>query len=390
MEPDTAATRILGRVTGGPGPVLVAVGGMHGNEPAGVEALERVLATLDRESYPIRGSFLALRGNGAALRHHRRFVDCDLNRHWTRDNLEAARRSGADDATDPVLSEDRDLVELHDLILEALAEAEGETHVIDLHTTSGQSAPFGTVGDTLRNRSFALSFPIPLIMGLEEHLEGTMLEYMNDRGHITLGLEGGRHLDPVSVDRLEAGVWLALSVSGVLSDPAAASQVTRARGQLAQAGARLPRVIEVRHRHFVSPHDEFAMRPGYASFQHVATGEHLADDDSGPVLAPESGLILMPLYQPDGDDGFFIAREFKRFWLGVSALLRRLHLDRLLPVFPGVRNALHQPDTLLIDGRVARWFALEVFHLLGYRKRRRMGDLLVVKRRREAPADKHP
>jgi len=32
---------------------------------------------------------------------------------------------------------------------------------------------------------------------------------------------------------------------------------------------------------------------------------------------------------------------------------------------------------------VARWFALEVFHLLGYRKRRQMGDVLVVARRLE-------
>jgi hypothetical protein len=33
---------------------------------------------------------------------------------------------------------------------------------------------------------------------------------------------------------------------------------------------------------------------------------------------------------------------------------------------------------------VARWFALEVFHLLGYRKRREVGEVLVVTRRRES------
>ena len=44
----------------------------------------------------------------------------------------------------------------------------------------------------------------------------------------------------------------------------------------------------------------------------------------------------MPLYQPQGDDGFFVMREFRPFWLRVSSLLRRARADllfRLLPAF---------------------------------------------------------
>jgi len=47
---------------------------------------------------------------------------------------------------------------------------------------------------------------------------------------------------------------------------------------------------------------------------------------------------------------------------------------------PGVTRDPSHGGTLLVNGRVARWFALEVFHLLGYRKRRQMGDVLVVAR----------
>ena len=43
-----------------------------------------------------------------------------------------------------------DLIELHDLISDILETAAGETYLLDLHTTSGESAPFATVGDTLR------------------------------------------------------------------------------------------------------------------------------------------------------------------------------------------------------------------------------------------------
>jgi len=40
-------SRILGRVTGpASGPTLVALGGLHGNETAGIVSLERVLAAL--------------------------------------------------------------------------------------------------------------------------------------------------------------------------------------------------------------------------------------------------------------------------------------------------------------------------------------------------------
>jgi hypothetical protein len=36
---------------------------------------------------------------------------------------------------------------------------------------------------------------------------------------------------------------------------------------------------------------------------------------------------------------------------------------------------------LTVNTRIARWFPLEVFHLFGYRKRRQVGDTLVVTRR---------
>jgi len=375
---DTTAARVIGRIDGNtPGPVLVCVAGMHGNEPAGVEALERVLDTLTVEAYRIEGTFVAVRGNQAALAEQVRFVDNDLNRHWTRERI---GRVTLDRDPDPSVSEDADLLQLHDLISDLLDQASGESYVLDLHTTSGRSAPFGTVGDTMRNRRFAMQLPLPLIMGLEEHLEGTMLEFFNDRGHVTLGFEGGPHKDASSVDRTEAAVWLALEAAGMLPDPRAATRLADARAFLSRLSRNLPRVLEV---HFVGPKDQFTMRPGYASFQEVAENEHLADDETGPVIAPETGIILMPLYQPAGDDGFFITREFNQFWLSVSAMLRRLHVDNVLPWMPGITRDPSHGGTLLVNGRVARWFALEVFHLLGYRKRRQMGDVLVVARRRE-------
>jgi len=378
LDPETD-DRLLGAAGTAPGPALVAVGGLHGNEPAGAEALRRVLVALDEDGLVLQGRFIAVRGNPVALRNGERFVDADLNRHWARDRVRRIVRGDAD----PTVAEDGDVLALSRIIGSALAEAEGSAYVLDLHTTSGDSAPFATVGDTLRNRALAQAVPVPMVLGLEEHIDGTLLAYYNREGYSTLGLEGGRHDDPGSADRLEAGVWLTLAATGILADPRAADRLAAARALLEGARRGLPRVMEVRHRHVVHPGDGFAMRRGFRSFQYVRAGTVLAEDAGGQITAPESGYLMMPLYQRSGDDGFFITREFSPFWLILSAWLRRIRADRLAPILPGVRRQPHDPETLIIKGRVARWFALEVFHLLGYRKRRQLGRALVVTRRKE-------
>jgi hypothetical protein len=54
------------------------------------------------------------------------------------------------------------------------------------------------------------------------------------------------------------------------------------------------------------PADEFAMAPGFANIQPV-----VARDRSGEIRADEDCLLVMPLYQGKGDDGFFLGREVR-------------------------------------------------------------------------------
>lgn len=70
----------LGRLAGpGGGALVIAVGGLHGNEPSGVRALTRILDRLAPHSEALRGEFLAFAGNLDALRAGERFIDRDLN-----------------------------------------------------------------------------------------------------------------------------------------------------------------------------------------------------------------------------------------------------------------------------------------------------------------------
>ena len=93
-------------------------------------------------------------------------------------------------------------------------------------------------------------------------------------------------------------------------------------------------------------------------------------------------MVLMPLYQRLGDDGFFIVRGVSRFWLWLSAFLRRLKVQEFVEYLPGVTADPHNRETLTINTHVARFFPLQVFHLLGFRRRKWVGDKLVVSRRR--------
>ncbi|MHC4819831.1 MAG: hypothetical protein ACYTF8_17430, partial [Planctomycetota bacterium] len=252
---------------------------------------------------------------------------------------------------------------------------------LDLHTTSGEGPPFTIMSDTPRNRRIAFALPTTVILGLEETVDGTLLQYLTERGHTALVVEAGQHDAPGSIDIHEAVIWLGLIAAGALT-PREVPDFAAHRARLRDASRGQPRVVELRHRHPVDANDGFRMEPGFRGLQPVARGELLARDRRGEIRAPQRGRILLPLYQEQGDDGFLLVRRVSRVWLGLSALLRRLRLGRALPWLPGVERHPTQPNALRVDPRVARWPAVEVFHLFGFRRRRAEGDHLVFSRRR--------
>ena len=61
-------TRILGHIRGAnPGPTVVAIAGMHGNEPSGVEGLQMAFELLKGQKDQICGEIVGISGNRRAL-----------------------------------------------------------------------------------------------------------------------------------------------------------------------------------------------------------------------------------------------------------------------------------------------------------------------------------
>ena len=121
--------------------------------------------------------------------------------------------------------------------------------------------------------------------------------------------EAGQHEDPLSVSRSIAAIVHCLRATGCIG---AEDLQNPYESVLERYSERLPKVTRLRYVHHIRPGDAFRMRPGYVNFQPVRAGEHLAEDATGPILSPYDGLMLMPLYQPKGSDGFFIVEALEQ------------------------------------------------------------------------------
>lgn len=373
--------RELGRYLGKlPGPLVICIGGIHGNEPAGALALEVVLKKLHDGSPPFRGEMIALAGNVNALNSGVRYRQQDLNRMWAPDRINELNAQLIDQ---PATAEEAEQRELLEIIKTALAGHNGEAVFLDLHTTSSNGSPFAIISDTLINRRLALELDVPIILGLEENLDGTILNYVNELGHAAIGFEAGQHRSPASLLNHEAAVWTTLVAAGCIK-PYYIHEFFDLRQHLKRTVNGAPRVMELRYRHGISDTDQFAMQPGFSNFTPVAKGQLLANDRQGSITSPEDALLFMPLYQSQGEDGFFLVREVSLFWLKVSAYLRKWNFDRLLPYLPGVHRLPDSRQSLRINTQIAHWFVIEICHLLGFRKHSQKSGMLIVSRRRQS------
>ena len=328
-----------------PGPTALFVAGLHGNEPSGIIALKKVFASLDQLKPDVSGSIIGISGNLEALSQNRRFIDEDLNRNW---DLYIDR---AVEGKSPRFVEDHQRRELVDYFQTVLEEASGEVFVFDLHSTSSKSVPFVSLNDTLRNRSLVKGLPIPIILGLEEQMDGTLLSLVSDLGISSLLFEAGQHEDLSSIENQCSFIWMMLKKMKCIK-PGDIPGFNRYYQNLAKITSEHRRIFEVIHREEIEPADNFKMKSNFVNFRKISQGEHVANDIKGPVQAPMSGRIFMPLYQEQGDDGFFIVRGVNPIWLRISETLRNLKLDKILAYLLGVKRHPQKKGTMLINPKV--------------------------------------
>ncbi len=282
---------------------FIVLVGIHGNEKQGIVAAQRVIEKLKNHPDKINGKIYFLLGNLRALERNERFVDVDLNRIFHDSNLTKNGEHGYDY---------KEFQEIHRLISEKICQHHYENCVLlDLHTFSADSGIFCIPANNEKSFKLSQNFGVPFIEKLASSLPETALHYYGEKGMTSVVFEGGQHNDPKSAELIEAAIWVALKYEGLI-DSEDFPFVSEMHQKLLKASENLPHHLELIYRHKLEDYHRFKMKEGYQNFKTIGKEEVLASQNGQTITSPVEGLILMPLYQEKGSDGFFIVRKKKQ------------------------------------------------------------------------------
>ncbi len=329
------------------------------------------------KSTPTAGRIVALGGNLAAIRRGVRHQGQDLNRLWMAEHLQPLGGRAPEDDT-PDERELRALFSTIEAERDAARSKAQRVVLVDLHSTSVDGGAFSVVPDSIPSRRMARDIGLPVILGLEERIEGPLLTWLVSQGDTAMVIEGGQHEAPRTQELLRDGLWVALHHLGIL--PEHDERVDRARALMRSACDDVPAVLDLVYAHVIDADSQFVMDPGWNNFMPVELHKPLALEADVPVPAPIAGYMLMPLYQGLGTEGFFLCRPVGGTWLFMSRLLRRSWFEHSLRLLPGVK-ALDSRTGHVTAKRGASKFTTSLLHLFGYRKHAPTGATTIWTRR---------
>lgn len=306
-----------------PGPALLVLGAVHGNEICGTQAITQILRDIDTGSLTIeRGSvtFVPIT-NPLAYQMKRRYGDRNLNRNM-------APSAIPQDFEDRIANVLCPLLDAHDVLL-------------DLHSFHTDGAPFVMIGPQNNNGAlepFALAteeMKLALQTGAPRIVEGWLdtyargvqrrastleagtqrgsarsqtlvtnpnygvgtTEYMRSRGGYAVTLECGQHDDPKGVAVAKHAIEQTLALLGI----------TPAKPVPVSAQPEILRLIDVTDKQHAN--DSFTKE--WRNFDAVKAGDVIGVRQSGlEVKAQGDGFVVFP--NPRGEVGqewFYFARK---------------------------------------------------------------------------------
>lgn len=293
-------SRIIGKYTSNKeGPLLFVTAGVHGNEPSGVRALQKVFKELEKAKPEIKGTLIGVAGNTEALNENIRFVDEDLNRTWTEKNISAGKGETC---------EQREMFEIINVLEQYNEQDFPKRYFLDCHTTSSPSVPYISVQVVNDNDKWAHEFPTYIIRGFSDIVYGCIDHYLSRIGITGFVFEAGQHTSKEAEENQEGMIWLALSKACNL-DLNSISCYPECVTNFSEKNAPEQKTFEIIYRHGLENHDNFKMEPGFENFQKIEKGQLLAVHNRKEVRSEWDDYIFMPLYQPQGNDGFFVVKE---------------------------------------------------------------------------------
>lgn len=297
--------RIIGEYTQHKdGPHLLVFAGIHGNEPSGIFALQKVFKKLTAEAIPIKGKITGIAGNLPALGAATRYCDENLNRMFLHDRVKKVRNT-----RDEVLNtEEKELKILTELVDRITGDPDN-IFFVDCHSTSSHSEPYISMNAGYpATYEFIKGIPASTAIGVEREIKGCLAEYYNKLGFHGFTFEAGQNDALATVYNQEAIIWLSLVKAGCL-DRQATSWIAKSEETLNNNTTEQGKFFHVTCSYEIREGEDFAMEPGFINLQRVVKGQLLAHSNGKPVYAPDDGRLLMPLYQKQGKHGYFFVEE---------------------------------------------------------------------------------
>lgn len=280
------------------GPLLFITAGIHGNEPSGYKALEKVFKILHNDRPAIKGKVVGLAGNIKALQKGVRFIDEDLNRTWTEENIASQEIDS---------HEKREMFAIIKAFKKYRDKNMTKTYFLDCHTTSADSEPYISVQDVNDNDKWAHFFPTYIIRGFSDIVQGCIDHYESDCGFTGFVFEGGQHESKDAIEHHIGMIWHTIHHACQLNFEDLETYPSEVRKLEAKRAEQKTFAIE--YRFGLKDTDDFVMKPGFKNFQPIKKGQRLAHLNGEAVYSEWDDYIFMPLYQSQGNDGFFVVKE---------------------------------------------------------------------------------
>jgi predicted deacylase len=277
LDGNTGINGFTTRDSGTPGPHVVLVSLIHGNEFAGAIALD---AMLRAGFVPARGKLTFGFANIAAFEKFdpenpvaTRFVEEDMNRVWDDVELFGVRRSLELDRAREI----RPLIDSADIVL-------------DLHSMLWPSEPLMLCGAGEQGRSLALAIATPpVVIADNGHAGGKRLidygRFTENPGKAACVLvEAGQHWEPACVAQMQATICSLLRHTGLMGGT---------------APAQTPRFAEVTHL-VTARTNRFVFVRDFAGGDIIAAKNTLiAHDGDTEIRTPHDHcLLVMPSLKP--------------------------------------------------------------------------------------------
>lgn len=303
-----------------PGPRLIVLGAVHGNETCGTRAIERLIGEIDAGSLRLSAGRLTLVPvtNPLAYANHRRAGDRNLNRKLSPTDAPRDFEDHVANWLCPLLAAHEVLLDLHsftspgtpfvfmgpsdnDRPLEPFKQAARE-EALALRLGVGRAVDgwLATYAEGVaRRREIAAAFP-EATLDLDPRYGIGTTEYMRSVGGCAVTLECGRHDDAEAPAVAYRAILATLAHLRLVEapDPAPSPHVECLS---------LCEVIDRLH-----PDDAFVQT--WRSFDPVACGQAIATrHDGSAIVAPFDGYVVFPNTGAEaGHEWFYLARPSAR------------------------------------------------------------------------------